>query len=59
MAKRGTMKTIGHNFADSFASGMGLLGGHYEMDVFAEAAASTEGFIQIVQAYIALGQQRP
>ena len=44
-AKLGTIKAIGHNFADSFASGIGLLLGYYEMDVFAEAAASTEGFI--------------
>jgi hypothetical protein len=46
-AKLGTIKAIGHNFADSFASGIGLLVGYYEMDVFAEAAASTEGFIVV------------
>lgn len=47
MAKLGTIKAIGHNFADSFASGIGLLVGYYAMDVFAEAAASTEGFILV------------
>jgi len=46
-AKLGTIKAIGHNFADSFASGIGLLVGYYAMDVFAEAAASTEGFILV------------
>ena len=45
MAKLGTIKAIGHNLADSFASGIGLLVGYYEMDVFAEAAAAPEGFI--------------
>ena len=47
MAKLGTISAIGHNFADSFASGIGLLVGYYAMDVFAEAAASTEGFILV------------
>jgi len=46
-AKLGTIKAIGHNFADSFASGIGLLVGYYAMDVFAEAAASKEGFILV------------
>jgi hypothetical protein len=46
-AKLGTIKAIGHNFADSFASGIGLLVGYYAMDVFAEAAAAPEGFILV------------
>jgi hypothetical protein len=46
-AKLGTIKAIGHNLADSFASGIGLLVGYYAMDVFAEAAASKEGFILV------------
>jgi hypothetical protein len=46
-AKLGTIKAIGHNFADSFASGIGVLVGYYAMDVFAEAAASAEGFILV------------
>lgn len=46
-AKLGTIKAIGHNFADSFASGIGLLVGYYAMDVFAEAAASKEGYILV------------
>jgi len=45
--KLGTIKAIGHNFADSFASGIGLLVGYYAMDVFAEAAAAPEGFILV------------
>lgn len=48
MAKKlGTIQAIGHNFADSFASGIGLLIGYYAMDVFAEAAASKEGYILV------------
>lgn len=46
-AKLGTIKAIGHNFADSFASGIGLLVGYYSMDIFAEAAAGPEGFILV------------
>ena len=45
--KLGTLKAIGHNFADSFASGIGLLVGYYAMDVFAEAAAADEGHLTI------------
>jgi hypothetical protein len=45
MTKLGTLKAIGHNFADSFASGIGLLIGYYAMDVFAEASASEEGHL--------------
>lgn len=41
------LTSIGHNIADSFASGMGFLIGVYEMDVFREAAASPEGFILV------------
>lgn len=47
MSKLGTIQAIGHNFADSFASGIGLLIGYYAMDVFAEAAASEEGYILV------------
>jgi hypothetical protein len=45
--KLGKLKALGHNLADSFASGIGLLVGCYQMDVFAEAAASTEGYIKV------------
>lgn len=41
------LKSIGHNIADSLASGIGMLIGVYDMDVFAEAAASAEGFIGV------------
>lgn len=47
MMKLGTLKAIGHNFADSFASGIGLLIGYYAMDVFAEAAAAKEGHVTV------------
>ena len=43
--KLSMLKSLGHNIADSVASGIGLLIGVYEMDVFAEAAASEEGHI--------------
>lgn len=43
----GTLKSIGHNIADSLASGIGLMIGVYEMDVFGEAAATREGFIEV------------
>ena len=45
--KFGTLKSIGHNIADSLASGIGLMIGVYEMDVFGEAAATPEGFIDV------------
>lgn len=43
----GILKSIGHNIADSLASGIGLLIGIYEMDVFAEAAAGDAGYIKV------------
>ncbi|MBC2729828.1 hypothetical protein [Thiobacillus sp.] len=45
--KLGELKSLGHNLADSFASGIGLLVGVYAMDVFAEAAASDPGYIEV------------
>lgn len=41
------LQSIGHNIADSFASGVGLLIGVYAMDVFAEAQKNREGFITV------------
>ena len=43
--KLGQLKSLGHNIADSLASGIGLMIGVFEMDVFAEAAAEPEGFV--------------
>ena len=45
--KLSNLKSLGHNIADSMASGIGFLIGVYEMDVFAEAAASEEGHITV------------
>jgi hypothetical protein len=45
--KFGTLKSIGHNIADSLASGIGMMIGAYEMDVFGEAAATPESFIDV------------
>ena len=41
------LRSIGHNIADSLASGIGLLIGVYEMDIFGEAAQTPEGFISV------------
>lgn len=46
--KFGIFKSLGHNIADSLASGIGLMIGCYEMvDVFAEAASEPEGFVLV------------
>lgn len=45
--KFGELKSIGHNIADSLASGIGLLIGVYQMDIFGEASGSPEGFITV------------
>ncbi|MFC2952656.1 hypothetical protein ACFOOP_12020 [Marinicaulis aureus] len=47
MTKFGELKSIGHNIADSFASGIGLMIGYYEIDVFKEAGRSKDGHITI------------
>lgn len=41
------LTSIGHNIADSLASGIGLLVGVYEMDVFGEARRSPEPCIVV------------
>jgi hypothetical protein len=41
------LESIAHNIADSLGSGIGMLVGHYEMDVFGEAAQSPEGYILV------------
>lgn len=43
----GELRSIGHNIADSFASGIGLLIGVYEIHVFEEARRSPGGFIEV------------
>jgi hypothetical protein len=43
----GKLKSIGHNIAHSLASGIGLMIGTYEMDIFGEAKSSNEGFINV------------
>jgi hypothetical protein len=44
--KRRVLPGIAHNVADSMASGIGLLIGVYDMDVFGEAARSPGGVIE-------------
>jgi hypothetical protein len=45
--KFGTIISIGHHVASSLASGVGLTIGVYELDIFLEAAATPEGFIEV------------
>lgn len=45
--KFGELKSIGHNIADSLGSGIGLMIGVYEMDIFGEASNSPEGYITV------------
>ena len=45
--KHAELRAIVHNIADSLASGIGLMIGVYEMDVFGEAARSREGVITV------------
>ncbi len=43
----GELKSIGHNIADSLASGICLLVGYYEVDIFGEAASSPAGYVEV------------
>jgi hypothetical protein len=45
--KLGTLRSIAHNLADSLGSGIGILVGVYDVDVFAEAQRSPGGVISI------------
>jgi len=45
--KIGTLRAIAHNIADSLGSGIGMLIGVYEMNVFGEAKKSPGGVITI------------
>jgi len=45
--KHAELRAIVHNVADSLASGIGLLIGHYETDVFDEASRSGGGSLTI------------
>jgi hypothetical protein len=45
--KHGELRSIAHNVADSFASGIGIPIGVYGTDVFGEAEESPDGFITI------------
>lgn len=45
--KLGVLRSIGHNVADSLASGIGLMIGVYELDIFGEAKRAPDGFITV------------
>ncbi len=45
--KHNDLRSIAHNIADSFASGMGFLIGVYGIDIFGEAQKSLEGYITV------------
>lgn len=42
-----SLRSVGHNIADSVASGIGLMIGVYEMDVFGEASSGASGYVEI------------
>ena len=43
--KHSAMRSIAHNLADSLSSGIGLLIGHYDLDIYGEAGQSGSGAI--------------
>lgn len=45
--KFGVLQSIVHNAADSLGSGIGLMVGVYEMDIYGEAGRSPEGAIKV------------
>jgi hypothetical protein len=45
--KHDELRAVAHNIADSLASGIGLMIGVYDMDVFGEAARSAEGALTV------------
>ncbi|MES2973239.1 MAG: hypothetical protein V4757_06500 [Pseudomonadota bacterium] len=45
--KLGHLKSVGHNIADSLASGMGFMIGVYQTNVFAEASGEDDGFVAV------------
>ena len=45
--KHSQLRSVAHNIADSLASGIGLMIGVYETDVFGEAAGSAGGAITV------------
>lgn len=42
-----TLKSVGHSIADSLSSGICLLIGHYDVDIFGEASESSEGYMEV------------
>lgn len=45
--KHAELRSIVHNVADSLGSGIGLMIGHYEMDVYGDAERSRERAITV------------
>jgi hypothetical protein len=45
--KHAELRAIVHNVADSLASGIGLLIGYYQMDVFGDASRSGDGSLTV------------
>lgn len=45
--KIGTLRAIAHNIVDLLGTGIDLLIGVYEMDIFGEASKSPDGFIRV------------
>lgn len=59
--KHAELRAIVHNVADSLGSGIGLMIGHYEMDVYGEAQRSREGSITVdfLQGSVIEGEPSP
>jgi hypothetical protein len=59
--KLSVLMGLAHNLADSVASGLGFMIGLYEMDIFGEAEASPEGFMEVdfLNGKIAGGKPSP
>ena len=45
--KHAELRALVHNVADSLGSGIGVMIGHFEMDVYGEARRSSEGAITV------------
>ena len=45
--KLGELRSLGHNIADSLSSGIGLMIGVYDVDIYRAVASSRNGFIEV------------
>lgn len=45
--KHAVLKSVAHNFVDSYGNGVGFMIGYHEMFVYEEASRSDDGYIEI------------